>query len=169
MSGKLAEASQGYTACRDTLTQSNRGRIVMDESAKSKAISAVSGDNAARSIRRWRLRRARDTTTLLDLVSGVAKADLKNIQAVAASQLAFNTKCFENDRSRARQSFRAAVGFAAVGLLFFVAAIITAPIKGHLSAAIISAVGGSVLLTISGLNFWLYGRASAQLNRSYSA
>jgi hypothetical protein len=27
-----------------------------------------------------------------------------------------------------------------------------------------SAVGGSVLLAISGLNFWLYGRASAQLN-----
>jgi hypothetical protein len=97
-------------------------------------------------------------------VGNVAAADPSNIQEVAASQLALSAKYYESVLLQARQSFRVALGSAVFGLLFFLAAVAIALFKGSLSAATISAVGGGIVEVISGLNFWLYGRTSGQLD-----
>ena len=105
-----------------------------------------------------------DSVNVYAALGNVAKADPSNIQEVAAAQLALSTKYYENALLQARQSFRVALGSASLGLLFFLASIAIALFKNNVNAATISAIGGGIVEVISGLNFWLYGRTSAQLD-----
>jgi len=99
-----------------------------------------------------------------NVIRNVAEADPTNIQQVAASQLALNNSYYANVLAQARRSFTAAIVAAAVGLAFFLTAIGIALEARNLSASIISAEGGAIVETISGLNFWLYSRTSEQLD-----
>ena len=94
----------------------------------------------------------------------VAKADPDNIQEVAASQLNLSSRYYESVLLQARQSFRVALVSAAVGSAFFLAAVVIAIVEKNLNAATISSIGGAIVETISGLNFWLYGRTASQLD-----
>jgi hypothetical protein len=96
-------------------------------------------------------------------LSVVARADPTNIQEVAASQLAITNSYYRSVLGQARQSFVAAVVAASAGLAFFGVSVAVTLRSSNVSAAALSALGGIVVEVISGLNFWLYSRASAQL------
>lgn len=98
------------------------------------------------------------------VIRNVAEADPTNIQQVAASQLALNNSYYSNVLAQAQRSFTAAIVSAAVGLVFFLTAVGIALSTTNFSAAVISAIGGGIVETISGLNFWLYSRTSEQLD-----
>jgi hypothetical protein len=97
-------------------------------------------------------------------VAIVARADPGNIQQVAASQLAITNSYYQRVLKQARQSFVAAVVAASGGSLFFVAAVSVGVSHKNFNAAILSALAGLIVEVISGLNFWLYGHASSQLD-----
>lgn len=100
------------------------------------------------------------TATLKDL----SKADPSNIQEVAASQFALSNLYYENVLAQARRSFNAAAIASVAGLAFFMAAIGFAMSTHQLAAPVVSAVSGGIVEVVGGLNFWLYGRTSSQLN-----
>jgi hypothetical protein len=97
-------------------------------------------------------------------IEDVAKADAGNISEVAASQLKISNDYYDSVLGQARQSFRAAIIAAGVGLGFFLAALGFALALGKLDVAIISSISGSVVEVIAGLNFWLFGKTAAQLD-----
>ncbi|WP_410617124.1 TRADD-N-associated membrane domain-containing protein [Amycolatopsis sp. lyj-109] len=97
-------------------------------------------------------------------IENVAKADPGNIQEVAASQLALSNSYYQSVLSQARSSFLAAITSAAAGLMFFIASLVFAMINRSSDAAYLSALAGGIVEVISGLNFWLFGRTSAQLD-----
>ena len=94
----------------------------------------------------------------------VSNADPKNIQEVGAAQLALSTSYYASVLAQARRSFIAAIVSAAIGLVFFVAAVSILLIRNDIRAGTISTISGAIVEVISGLNFWLYGRTAAQLN-----
>jgi Cyanobacterial TRADD-N associated 2-Transmembrane domain len=97
-------------------------------------------------------------------IESVARADPGNIQEVAASQLEISNNYYKSVLQQAKQSFRAAIVAAGVGLAFFIAALGIGLVKNRLDVAIISSISGAVVEVISGLNFWLFGRTAAQLD-----
>lgn len=83
---------------------------------------------------------------------------------MAASQLALSNSYYENVLAQARRSFIAAIISAAIGLAFFVTAVLILVLHNDVRAGTVSAISGGVVEVISGLNFWLYGRTAIQLN-----
>jgi hypothetical protein len=102
--------------------------------------------------------------TTYQIVQSLSEADPKNIQEVAASQLALSNDYYENVLLQARRSFIAAIISATVGLLFFIAAVSIFLVRNDLRAGTVSVISGAIVEVISGLNFWLFGRTAAQLN-----
>jgi hypothetical protein len=92
-----------------------------------------------------------------------AGVDTTNIARVAASQLTISNAYYENVLSQARRSFNSAIAAAIVGLLFFLGAVAVAMTRELIGAASISALSGTIVEVIAGLNFWLYARTSLQL------
>lgn len=101
---------------------------------------------------------------LSGLIKQLSDADPKNIQAVSAQLLAISTRYYENVLKQAQRSFIAAIASATLGLLFFIAAVSIFLVRNDVRAGTVSAIGGAIVEVISGLNFWLYGRTSFQLN-----
>jgi hypothetical protein len=99
-----------------------------------------------------------------DALRIVSSANPDNIQQVAASQLALSTSYYESVLAQARRSFIAAIISAALGLLFFIAAVSIFLVRNDLRAGTVSVISGGIVEVISGLNFWLYGRTAEQLN-----
>jgi hypothetical protein len=99
-----------------------------------------------------------------DAIDDVSKADPTNIHEVAAAQFKLSNLYYENVLNQARRSFNAAIIAAVVGLAFFLGSVAFSVVSRELSTSVISLVGGSIVETIAGLNFWLYGRTSSQLN-----
>jgi hypothetical protein len=53
---------------------------------------------------------------------------------------------------------------AAIGLAFFIAAVSIFLVRNDVRAGTVSAISGAIVELISGLNFWLYGKTSSQMN-----
>ena len=87
----------------------------------------------------------------------------EDIQQIAASQLKLLTEYYNSVLKQASRSFISALTFSAVGVLFFLGAIVFMLIYQLQDIAIISVIIGAIIQAISGLNFWLYGRTTAQL------
>ena len=64
---------------------------------------------------------------------------------------------------QANQSFLLALIAAAIGLIFYVAAVTFLVLRQPQNISVTSLIGGSLVEVISGINFYLYGRASRQL------
>jgi hypothetical protein len=96
-------------------------------------------------------------------LSEVSNADPNNIQEVAAGTLALNNLYYENVLAQARSSFLAAVVTATIGTVFFLGAVALAITTDRVAPSAIGALGGAIVSAISGLNFWLYGKTSRQL------
>jgi len=101
---------------------------------------------------------------VVDALEGVSRADPTNIQQVAATQLALSNAYYENVLTQANMSFKAARAAAIVGLAFFLSAVVLAVATKQVTAPLVSAVGGSVVEVVAGLNFWLFGKTAVQLN-----
>lgn len=99
-----------------------------------------------------------------DALQQVASANPDDILGVAASQFALSDSYYESVLSQAQRSFLVAIASGIFGLLLFSASILIAALRGEVTAAVLSAIGGSVVEVIAGLNFWIYGRASIQLD-----
>ena len=101
--------------------------------------------------------------SVADSVERLSKADPENVQEIAASQIQLLTTYYQISLDQARRSFRWALAAAGIGLIFFLAAVgfllFNQQSQGVATASIIS---GSLIEVISGINFYLYGKTSAQ-------
>jgi hypothetical protein len=93
----------------------------------------------------------------------LAKAEPGDVQGIAASQIQLLTDFYRLALTQAGRSFRWALIAAGVGLLFFLAAVVFLITQKQQSVATISLVSGALIEVISAINFYLYGRTSAQL------
>jgi hypothetical protein len=97
-------------------------------------------------------------------IDRLAKSDPANIVEVAASQLEIITSYYQSVLTQAQQSFKAALGAAIVGLAFFLFAMGYLIVTQQVAVAVVSVISGTLVETISGINFYLYGRTAAQLS-----
>lgn len=93
----------------------------------------------------------------------LSKADRADVQEIAASQIGLLTAYHTLVLDQARRSFGWALIAAGVGLAFFLAAVGFLVYQQLANAALVSLVSGAVVEVISGINFYLYGKTSAQL------
>lgn len=110
-----------------------------------------------------RTRLASDVGTRKSTFANVAQADPSNIQEVAASQLELINNYYSTILSQAVQSFRWAIIAAGVGLAFFVAAVTFLLTSQQTNLSAVSIISGALVEVISGINFYLYRQALAQL------
>jgi hypothetical protein len=94
----------------------------------------------------------------------LAKVDPGDLQEIVRSQFDLSGGYYTSVLRQQRQSFFVALITATIGFIFFLAAVIIAVTEKNLNGATVSAVGGAIVETIAGLNFWLYGRATSQLD-----
>lgn len=87
-----------------------------------------------------------------------------DVLEVAASQLSIIAGIYSSVLRQADRSFVAALVYASVGLLCFIAAVGFLLLERPASLSIISFIAGAFVEVISGVNFYLYGRASNQLS-----
>jgi hypothetical protein len=100
-----------------------------------------------------------------DAIKDLSRADPTNIQEVAAAQLRLSNLYYENVLAQANRSFNAAVVAAVAGLALILLAVGVALTVDAAIVSVLSGIGGAVVEGVAGLNFWLYGRTSLQLNR----
>jgi hypothetical protein len=93
----------------------------------------------------------------------ISSVPVDQTQEVAAAQIRLLSDYYKTVLAQARESFRWALIGVAVGLAFFVTAISIQLAEGATNAATISAISGAVVEVISGINFVLYGKTTAQL------
>jgi len=93
----------------------------------------------------------------------LAKADPGDVQEVASAQLQIINDYYVSVLAQARQSFRAALAAAGIGLVFFLGAVIFLLASGDSLVGTISVISGALVEVIAGINFYLYGRAASQL------
>jgi len=93
----------------------------------------------------------------------LSKADRADVQEIAASQIQLLTAYHTLVLDQARRSFRWALIAAGVGLGFFLAAVGFLVYQQLANVAVVSLVSGALVEVISGINFYLYGKTSAQL------
>jgi len=94
----------------------------------------------------------------------IANTPVTNIQQIAASQLAISTRYYENALQQSRRSFQSALFWAFIGTSIIIGSVIYLILKRPTDfSAYGSLIGGTVVETIAGLNFYLYGRATDQL------
>lgn len=93
----------------------------------------------------------------------ISKVNPANVQEVAQSQLDIVTLYYRSGLQQAQRSFLAALVAASVGLIFFIAAVSFLLLQQSASVSYISLISGALVEIISGINFYLYARASSQL------
>lgn len=96
-------------------------------------------------------------------IEKLTEADPGDIQQIAASQFELGTSYYTNVLLQSKQSFQWALRAAIVGLLFFLASVVFLLLKQPSEIAYVSLISGALIEIISGVNFYLYGRASDQL------
>ncbi len=106
---------------------------------------------------------ANDVGARKSTFASVAQADPSNIQQVAASQLELINNYYSTILNQAVQSFRWAIIAAGVGLAFFVAAVTFLLTTQQTNLSAVSIISGALVEVISGVNFYLYRQALAQL------
>ena len=106
--------------------------------------------------RRYTLKQVQPTLERL------SRADPANVQQIVASQLELMTLYHNEVLDQARKSFRWALVAAGIGLIFFIGAIGFTLFRDSQNAAILSMISGTLIEVISGINFYLYGKASVQ-------
>ena len=87
----------------------------------------------------------------------------EDIQEIAASQIKLLAGYYDLVLGQARRSFRWALTAAGIGLLFFLASVGFLLLQRPQSLAAISLISGALIEIISAINFYLYGKTSAQL------
>jgi hypothetical protein len=101
-------------------------------------------------------------------IDRISKADPKNVQETAASQIQLLTAYYSQILGQANRSFVLALSSAAIGLAFFIVAIIFALALQSVVIAAISAGGGVLGEFIAAIIFRLHWKASAQLDKIHN-
>jgi hypothetical protein len=96
-------------------------------------------------------------------IDQISKAEPKEVQSIAASQISLPTSYYNAVLTQANLSFRWALVAAGIGLVLFLAAIVFLLTTQIESIGIISVVGGGIVEVIAGINFMLYGKTTDQL------
>lgn len=103
-----------------------------------------------------------DLLQLKPYIDRLAKADPKDIQEVAASQLQLMTGNYKIVLSQSRRYFFWALVTAGIGLFFFLIAAVYSIATGNAGAAIVPILSGAVIEGIAGLLFRLSGQVAAE-------
>ena len=94
----------------------------------------------------------------------LSKINPSQVQEIVASQIELLTIYHNVVLDQAKRSFRSALLAAGVGLGFFLASVgFLLSSKPQANVAVISLISGALVEVISGINFYLYGKTSAQL------
>lgn len=109
-----------------------------------------------------------DLSQLKPYIDRLAKAEPKDIQEVAASQLQFMTGCYKIALSQSRRCFFWGLVTAGVGLFFFAIAAVYIITTGNTGAAIIPVLSGAVIEGMAGLLFRMSGHVAAE-SRDFQA
>lgn len=97
-------------------------------------------------------------------VEQISTSRPEDLHRIASSQMKIINRYYEEVLSQAKTSFKWALIAAGIGLVFFVASIALIILEGFQDAAIIGTIGGTLVEFISGINFYLYGQTSSQLD-----
>lgn len=96
----------------------------------------------------------------------VAEANPEDIQSVGASNMCLLESFYTCARNQSQQSFTWALIAAGIGCSFFLFAVASLVIfqgRDISNITYVSLLSGAIIEVIAGLNFYLYGRTSAQL------
>jgi hypothetical protein len=100
---------------------------------------------------------------LFTAANQLAQVDTSEPQQVAAASTNLLSSYYTVALIHSRRSFNWALIAAGVGLIFFLGAVAFVLIMQSTEVATVSLIGGAITELISGLNFYLYGRATEQL------
>ena len=98
-----------------------------------------------------------------DVVERLSQTDPSNVQRVAAAQVGLLTIYHNLVLDQARRSFKWALIAAGAGFGFFLAAVGFILLQQSQNVATVSLISGALIEVISAINFYLYGKTSAQL------
>lgn len=98
-----------------------------------------------------------------DSVERLSKVAPGDVQGIAASQIQLLSSYYSLVFEQARQSFRWALIAAGLGLAFFLASLGLLIARQPQNLAVVSLISGALIEVISGINFYLYNKASSQL------
>jgi len=96
-------------------------------------------------------------------ISNLLTTPPDDVQKIVTSQIGLLDNYHRIVLDQAKRSFFWAIVAAAVGLIFFLAAVIFVLVFNTESASIISLISGALIEVISGINFYLYNKTLAQL------
>lgn len=109
-----------------------------------------------------------DLLQLKPYIDRLAKADPKDIQELAASQLQFMTGNYKIALSQSRRCFFWGLVTAGAGLFFFAVAAVYIIVTGNAGAAIVPVLTGAVIEGMAGLLFRMSGHVAAE-SRDFQA
>ena len=92
----------------------------------------------------------------------LAKADAKDVQEVAASQLQLMAACYRIDLTQVRRCFFWALVAAGTGFLLFLLAAACGIVTCNAAVAFVLVLSGCAMEAVAGLLFSLYGRSAAE-------
>jgi hypothetical protein len=98
-----------------------------------------------------------------NIIQRLSQAEPGDIQKIAASQIELLNSFYTSVLGQANRSFIWALVAAIIGLVFFLLAITFLLVTNSPNLALVSTIGGVLIEVISGINFALYGRTTAQL------
>jgi hypothetical protein len=104
----------------------------------------------------------KDYSPVKPSIDRLAKADPRDVQEVAASQLQLMIACHRIDLTQARRCFFWALVAAGAGLLLFVLAALSGIVGGSAAAAFALVLSGFGMEAVAALLFSLYGRSAAE-------
>lgn len=103
-------------------------------------------------------------SNVTQVIARLATADPSKVQEIAASQIELLIRYYDIVLVQARQSFLWALIAAGVGLGFFLAAVTFLLWQQSQQVAVISLISGARIEVISGINFYLYGKAADRMS-----
>jgi len=124
----------------------------------------------------WKFRQffwATNTTAELiksvrEIAKGILSQNPGDVEKIAASQINLLTNYYLLVLGQAQRSFTWALIWAAVGVLGFIMAGVFLLINRISDIAVVGTIGSALIEVISGINFYLYGKASAQLTEFHT-
>jgi hypothetical protein len=102
---------------------------------------------------------------VIPYIDRLAKADPRDVQEVAASQLQLAVGHHKIVLAQSRRCFFWALSAMGTGLLFFVIAALYSMATGNVTAAIVPFLAGIAIEAVACLLFHLHGRAAAEASR----
>ena len=109
-----------------------------------------------------------EVSSIDNAVERLSRASPSDVQEIAASQIELLSTYHKLVISQAQRSFIWGLIAAGIGLTFFITAVSfllvrTPAVQEPANAAIVSVISGALIEIISGINFYLYSKASLQL------